>query len=473
MKISLLYLALFTCASIAPLSAAPAQGLQAGTATADITPGQWPVALVGSFSPRGAESAHDPLHVRALALKNGDGQAVIAIVDVIGLSRDLLEVAKDRAAQNTGWLPEQMLVAATHTHTAPNAGATNPASTAFRKKLTDGIATAITNAIQNLQPAAAGWGADAVPDEVRNRRWFLQPGTMPLNPFGEIDQVKMNPNRKHIETPAGPVDPQVAVLDIRTRQKNKPLGLIANYSLHYIGGTGGNVVSADYFGEFARLMPSRLGGSNPPQNFVAMLSNGTSGDINNLDFPGTRAPRAPFEQIYIVAGKVADAAWRATRNLTYHDNAPVAILQRDVTIKRRVPTQAQVERANLLIALPESETSDLPKHAVTYARRTLNLKRENPELDVLIQAVRIGDQAIVSLPFEVLVEIGLEIKEKSPFKNTFIIELANGSYGYLPPPNQHDLGGYETWLGTNRVERDSSVILVKNLLEMLEALHTQ
>ena len=86
---------------------------------------------------------------------------------------------------------------------------------------------------------------------------------------------------------------------------------------------------------------------------------------------------------------------------------------------------------------------------------------------VIIQAIRIGNQAIVSLPFEVLVEIGLELKEKSPFARTFTISLANGGYGYLPPPHQHELGGYETWIGTSKFEKDSSVILTKHLLEML------
>ncbi|MFT6617917.1 MAG: hypothetical protein ACJASX_000804, partial [Limisphaerales bacterium] len=89
---------------------------------------------------------------------------------------------------------------------------------------------------------------------------------------------------------------------------------------------------------------------------------------------------------------------------------------------------------------------------------------------VLVQALRIGDQAIVTMPFEVLVEIGLEIKEKSPFPKTFLIELANGGYGYLPPPNQHKLGGYETWLGTSRFAPESSDVLIANLLEMLAEL---
>ena len=90
-----------------------------------------------------------------------------------------------------------------------------------------------------------------------------------------------------------------------------------------------------------------------------------------------------------------------------------------------------------------------------------------PTTKVVIQAIRIGNLAICTLPFEVLVEIGSELKETSPAKDTFVVELANGGYGYLPTPGQHELGGYETWLGTNMVQMDASEILTKNLIEML------
>ena len=98
---------------------------------------------------------------------------------------------------------------------------------------------------------------------------------------------------------------------------------------------------------------------------------------------------------------------------------------------------------------------------------------EPPETEVLIQTVRIGDLAICTLPFEVLVEIGLELKAKSPAADTFVVSLANGGYGYLPTPEQHQFGGYETWLTTNKVQKDASVILVANLLEMLAELFPQ
>ena len=94
-------------------------------------------------------------------------------------------------------------------------------------------------------------------------------------------------------------------------------------------------------------------------------------------------------------------------------------------------------------------------------------------MSVPLQVVRIGDLAICGLPFEAFVEIGLDLKQRSPFAHTIVIGLANGSYGYLPTPEQHKLGGYETWLGTCNVQEDASVILVDNLLKMLAELKKQ
>ena len=80
-----------------------------------------------------------------------------------------------------------------------------------------------------------------------------------------------------------------------------------------------------------------------------------------------------------------------------------------------------------------------------------------------MQTFRIGDLGIASLPFEIFAEIGFEIQERSPFKETIIIELANGGLGYLPSPRQHELGGYETWLTVNSVEKTASPKLPKFL----------
>lgn len=452
-------------------------GLRAGTAAVDISPTVFPMQLRSGTS----DYVHDPLHVRAVAFENGEGRVVIALVDAIGVGREMTDEAKAIVAKKTGWKPGQMLVSGTHTHTAPKGGDTSPGRIAYEKTRREGLVEALTKAIESLEPAKVGFASDEEPSEVYNRRWYLKPGTMDQNPLGGFDQVRTNAPRGNLLKPAGPTDPEVCVVDVRTR-RGRALGLIANYSLHYVGGVpevreeGGKrigMASADYYGEFARVMPFRIGGSNPPDNFVAMMTNGTSGDINNIDFYSKRPPRAPFEQIRIVAHKTADAAWRAVKKIeSYDENPVVAILQRELALKYRTPSQAELDKAMELMKLSRKERDAINKRTGSVASNTISYASPDKERteNVIIQAVRIGDQAIVAMPFEVLVEIGLELKEKSPFDHTFTIELANGGYGYLPPPNQHELGGYETWLGTSRFETDTSVILVKNLLEMLEEL---
>ncbi len=245
--------------------------------------------------------------------------------------------------------------------------------------------------------------------------------------------------------------------------------MVANYSLHYVGAVPRGMISADYFGEFARLMPSRL---RADKNFVAMMSNGTSGDINNIPFLISRPPREPFEQIRIVAQKAADSAWRAFRKIERRrSDAPLGMIQREVVLKHRKPTDEQIAAAKAVLAVKDDAArARLPRLAENYARRTLAAAEREETLTVKLQAIRIGDLAVCGIPFETFVEIGLDLKSRSPFEQTMVIGLANGRHGYLPTPGQHRLGGYETWLGTNIVQKDASVIVTKNLLKMLAEL---
>ncbi len=440
--------------------------LRAGADAVDITPQQFPVNMPGGFSANMAEGAHDPLHARALVLDDGATALALVVVDNLGVGREVAEEAKSLAAQRCGLAPEKILLAATHTHSAPSCGA-EP----YRKIVVDGIVESIVRAHAALRPAAVGHAAQGLPDEVFNRRWYLKPGKMPLNPFGELDRVKMNPGTSPdvLDHPAGPTDPDITILSVQDAKSRKPLALLANYSLHYVGGTPRGMVSADYYGEFARLMPSRLRAGD---EFVAMMSNGTSGDINNIPFLVNRPPREPFEQIRIVAQKAADAAWLARSTIESHRaDVRLGMLQREVTLRLRRPTAAQIERAKAVLAVTdEAERAKLPNLAESYARRTLSLAEAGETLSVTLQALRVGDVAICAIPFETFAEIGLDLKRRSPFPRTMVIGIANGSYGYLPTPEQHQLGGYETWLGTNRVQEDSSVILTDQLLEMLAEL---
>ncbi len=460
-------------AASAPAAAEEARSLQAGAAAVDISPQEFPVNMPGGFSANFAEGVHDPLYSRALVLSDGATSLAMVVVDNIGVGREVGDEAKALAAERTGIPAERILLAATHTHSAPAANITDgpEPAVAYRQVLRDGIVESIVQAHQALRPATVGHGVHPLPEEVFNRRWYLKPGKMPPNPFGQMDQVRMNPGTSPevLDRPAGPTDPDLTILSVRDAQSRRPLALLANYSLHYVGATPRGLVSADYFGEFARRMPSRLRAGD---EFVAMMSNGASGDINNIPFLVTRPPREPFEQIRIVARKAADAAWFAHAGIESHlADARLGMREREVTLQMRRPTEEQIEWANRVLAITdEAERAELPRLAEAYARRTLSLADADDNLNVLVQAVRIGDLAVCTLPFEVLVEIGLDLKQRSPFPKTMVIGIANGTHGYLPSPEQHKLGGYETWLGTCRVQVDSSVILTDHLLEMLAEL---
>jgi len=291
---------------------------RAGAFAADITPRQWPVRLIGGYEEPLAESAHDPLHARALVLDDGGTRIAIVVVDSCFLPRALDDRARARAEKATGIPGRHMLIAATHTHSAPPAKPEGASTVelAYQELLEQQIAQAVIEANKRLEPAQIGWAVRQEPSELHNRRWFMKAGSIPPDPFGNTtDKVRMNPPRASADLikPAGPVDPGFTVVSVKTAA-GKPLALLANYSLHYVGGIGGRQLSADYFGEFARQVAERLESEGAISGFVGILSNGTSGDVNNIDFEHPAISREPFQQIRLVAGKLADSAIAAYRD---------------------------------------------------------------------------------------------------------------------------------------------------------------
>ena len=438
---------------------------RAGAAKVDITPKQWPVQMIGSFHERLATKAHDPLHARAIVCDDGKTRLAIVIVDNCLIGRNYIDAAKALAAKRTKIRGDRILVAATHTHTAPP-GKDRPtnrddaAQKAYFNLLVNGIAAAIVQAEKNLAPAELAHGVALVPEEIFNRRWHMKSGGIAVNPFGKkTDTVRMNPPRNLIERPAGPTDPEVHFVSLRGTD-GRPIALLANYSLHYVGGIPGGGVSADYFGAFSGLIEKSVG---KDAGFVAMMSNGTSGDINNISFRVPRPRQPPLQRMNEVAKLVADRVLAAHAKVIFRKDISLAMEQTLLTLKTRQPTPKQ-------IAFAKSVLSDNPpSRAVPYANRTLALANGPREEEIVLQVLRLGEVGITSIPCEVLCEIGLTLKAQSPLaQSTFTIELANGHYGYLPTPRQHALGGYETWMGTCTLEILASEKIKKALLNMLE-----
>ncbi|NQV27039.1 MAG: neutral/alkaline non-lysosomal ceramidase N-terminal domain-containing protein [Rhodopirellula sp.] len=446
--------------------------LKAGAATADITPETWPVELIGSFSKRLAGHAWDQLNARALVLDNGETRLAFVTVDSCLVPRTLFDEAKRRAAEVCGISADHILTAATHTHSAPRVknGRNLEAPPEYVEQMTRGIVSALQQATFNLTPSELGWGTCQVPEEVHNRRWFMKDGGIVPNPFGETtDIVRMNPPRGRglLDRPAGPTDPEVVFLSVRSHE-GRPLALLANYSLHYVGGVPAGGVSSDYFGEFATQLHAKLFPDGPRDTlppFVGILSNGTSGDVNNINFTNPQPGAKPFVRIREVAARVVDRIVEALPDVKYRKSVPLAMAQQELTLKVRKPTPDQVARAKQFLAEPDEK--NLPIRAKAYADRTLGLHEHPGTEAIILQAVRVGDVGVTSIPCEVFTEIGLRLKEQSPLKPSFTMELANGHYGYLPTPRQHELGGYETWMGTNNLEIEASDKIEAVLLELM------
>ncbi len=406
--------------------------LQAGAARIDITP---PLGseLQGHFEPRVSDAVHDPLYAKAIVLDDGERRIAIVIADLIALLGSEVEPAKAIVSERCGIPPERVLIAGTHTHSGPvTMDVLNSAKPLdYLRDLPHKLADSVIQACATLQPAVAGWGTGACPGEVFNRRWHMRDGS-----------VKMNPGVQHPDAlqVAGPTDPTLALLALQTPD-GVPIAVLANLSLHYVGGWRCEI-SADYFGYFDRALQRCAG-----QPFVAMLSNGCQGDINNVDTSRRKAPTAPYHHTARVANVCAGEAFRVWNTLWPEDytadlTVDGALEERTMTPRR--PTAEQLEAAREYLAAHGPADNLL---AYSYANEHLAMAASWPAERVFpIQALRVGPLGFVGLPAEPFVEIGLEIRRRSPFGLTIPIGLANDCAGYVAPDRHLDLGGYETTL---------------------------
>lgn len=445
--------------------------LLAGAATSNITPALG-LLIVGGFNPFPSTHIHDELHARCLVLDNGVKRLALVVLDSLGASRQLFDEAARLVEAETKIPRENILMSATHTHSAARMFGTNGYSTRpgeiddYQRFVARRIADGVKRAIYNLAPARIGWTTANEPNQVFNRRWFKKEGTIQPSPFGDLDKVKTNPGfGPDLTQPAGPTDPEIVLLSVQSLE-GKPLAVLANYSLHYVGDVGNGHISADYFAVFCDRLQQLLGADRQDPAFVAMLSNGTSGDVNNNDYSKPYQPTGPrYSRIRQVAENIAQVSFEALKSVKYRDWVELDGRFRELKLAARRPSPEIVARSLELVKKPRL-VNDRPDLEVAYAERALRLRDAGPILDIPVQAMRIGDVGIAGIPCETFTETGLELKAKSPFKPSFTHSIANGYYGYLPTPKQHKLGGYETWLGTNRLEIEASTKITDALLAM-------
>ncbi|WP_165251342.1 LamG domain-containing protein [Paludisphaera soli] len=429
--------------SILPGAAAKAGeggGFRAGAAVVDVSPTAFPVIVNGGFLQAIGHETRDPLHARCVVLEDGATRLAIAVVDSCMMPRELIDEAKELASKKTGIPVDRMLVSATHTHTAPSVMGSlgTPADPAYAKFLPGKIAEAIEKAAAALAPAEAGWGAVDDPEHTHTRRWVRRPDKMLEDPFGDRTvRANMHPGYENPDAiaPSGPTDPALTVLAIR-EPGGRPIAVLANYSMHYYGS---NPVSADYYGRFASALARKIAPDGDGPAPVCIMSQGTSGDQMWMDYG--KAKVDPGLDAY--AEGVADYALRAYRSIkAYQDKPALAMAESTLTLGRRLPSPERIEWARKIV---EAMGDRPPQNfGEVYPKEVLYI-RDEPERTLKLQALRVGDLGIVALPDEVFALTGLKLKARSPLPLTMNVELANGSEGYIPPPEQHVLGGYTTW----------------------------
>lgn len=437
---------------------------RAGAVTVDVTPTKLPAIIAGGFLEGQATKITDRLFVRAIVLDDGSTTIALTVVDTCMMTQQLIDEAKELASKQCGIPVDKMMVSATHTHSAPAAMGClgTRQDKEYAQQLPGKIAEAIVAAHAKLAPARVGWASTDDWEHTHNRRWIRQPEKKIVDPFGNATGLAhMHPGYQSSDVigPSGPVDPGLSVLSLQSLQ-GQPIAVLANYSQHYFGSPA---VSADYYGAFCRHVATLLGqpgdGNGP---FVCAMSQGTSGDLMWMDY-GSPAKSLTMDRY---AEAVARYAEQALDRVEYRDFAPLEMVEKKLSLKYRVPDQDRLAWAKPIAAGIEN---DVPKNQrEVYAREAIIL-HERQQTEIKLQAIRIGDLTIATLPNEVYALTGLKLKGRSPSRLHFNVELANGAEGYIPPPEQHVLGGYTTWPArTAGLEVKAETKIVDTLVEGLE-----
>lgn len=424
------------------LAATPASAgeLRVGAAVVDVTPEQLPVLVNGGMTARSETQIKTRISARAIVLDDGQERIGMVVVDSCMMPRELLDESKQLAATRTQLKPDRILISATHTHTAPSSmGALGtPADPNYVPFLRQKLVEALVAAEAKLTPARVGWGSGGAPEFTALRRWIRRPDRIDVDPFGNPTvRANMHAARNPEDAigPSGPEDPELSMLAFETLD-GRPLAVLANFSMHYFGDAA---ISSDYFGLFCDGMQKHLSGGTEDSEVVAIMSHGCSGDIWRRDYMLPNPPQATLEEysqgLLSIATDIYDQI----------ETTPVASLAMEETrlpLRYRTPDKQLLQWAQQIVQtlgdrLPQTQEE-------IYAQEQVLLDQLQ-ETVVVLQAIRIGDITIATTPNETYALTGLKLKQQSPSTKTMVIELANGGDGYIPPPEQHLLGGYNTW----------------------------
>lgn len=400
-------------------AAADATGLQVGAAAVPLQ-AEDGMAIGGGIHAGYVKGQEGALRAVALVLAQpGSPKLAIVACDVLMLNRDLLDPIVDELATKCGIPAANILINTTHTHHAPSTVTIHgyPRDEVFCRRVQRGIVEAVTQANARLQPASLAFRLGEESSVGQNSRLLLKDQSI----------FWVGP-RDDMVRPTGPFDPELPVLAFRDPQ-NKLLSLWFNHSTHTIGTRNGAVRSPSFYGLAAQELEQELGG------IVGFLE-GASGSTHNLVLTCD-------EMVLRIKNAVRQALDQA-------EPRPVARL---TAVKRRFPykvrTFDEAREEEAVSTYCKKRMGDRAEGVIAVFRqqRKVLAPHQGEERSTWLQVLLIGDVALVGVPAEFFTVLGQDIKRRSPFRHTYVVELANDWIGYLPDRKGFELGGYQTWTG--------------------------
>jgi len=422
--------------------------LAVGAAAVEI-PADDAMDMAGGIHPWKAAGAEAPLRATALVVARGDAKIAICSCDVLFVQRDFVDPALERVRAATGIPPERVLVHATHTHSAPSA--TRVHGYARDERFVAGLARAIEAAIV---------AADA--DLARHPECRLRYRLGEESSVGQNSRLLLGDgtifwigNRDDAVRPTGPFDPELPVMAFETAA-GEPVATLFNHSTHTIGARQGGKRSPAFYGLAAQELERDAGG-------IHLFLQGASGSTHNLTL-------GPDEMVL----RVKEAVGRARAAAVPRPVTRVDGLQEPFAFRVRSFDESAEEEAVMGYCRKRAGGAEAAESIAEVFRtqRAELAPHRGQTRTTSIQALLVGDVAIVGVPAEFFTVLGQEIKRRSPFRHTFVAELSDDWIGYVPDRRGHELGGYQTWAGHHSYcEPGTGERMVAAALALLERLH--
>lgn len=420
-----------------------AADLRVGAAAAELQ-GEDSMVIAGGITAGKVTGQEGSLRCVAVVLELGRSKIAIVACDVLMMTRQTLDPVVEEIGRATGIPATHVLINCTHTHHAPSTMRVHDygPDDVFTKRVQEGILKAVRDAHAALSPARFHFALGEEKTVGQNSRVLLDDG-----------QIYWIGPRTNFVRATGPFDPELPVLSFRDAN-DRLMALLFNHSTHSIGWRAPGRRSPSIYGMAAQELERQLGG-------VALFLEGASGSTHNLELNGDECIRrlktAVFDTLQKSQPRAVERLGAIKRPLkfrvrTFDDGAE------DAAVARYVRKYAG------------------PPHDEIIRKVFQNMRRElsplqGVERETWVQAIRIGDVAIVGVPAEYFTQLGVDIKNRSPFRYTYVAELANDWIGYLPNWEGHKLGGYQVWTGYHSyAEPGTGERIADSVVEMLREL---